>query len=295
MINRVLIFLVHWGILFCGFLSMPFAGPSVSEKPAAVISLSNQEKWPEILEKARQKALQYSEELPNFICLQTTRRLRKGGGMYQPSTTRNPAEWLAVDQFIDELAYVNHREEYKRADTEKTREGLGNLGIMGGASSQGEFGSTLHALFDPASRAEFKMEGISKLDGRNAIRAKFYITRENSELNLKFRWNLDPPFSQIVGYKGCCWIDLETLQTVRLEQETSDVTRDFPISKSSWIIVYKLQEIAGRQYWLPAAAEFHQWTSGSKVLPASEKYCEFRNIMKFDHYRKYESEVNIVP
>ncbi len=293
--NHPFCLIVLWAILWLYLSSLMVTQTGPEHLNDNMISPPTKETWLEFLEKARRKALQYSEELPDFTCLQSTKRHRKGGGSNVFTTNPHSLEWIPVDQYVDELVYVNHREEYKRLELEKGSGYTGFAGPMLGASTAGEFGSTLNALFDSSTRADFKMEGTAKIEGRKAIKAKFKVSRENSKLDLKWQRDFNPLRSHAVGYQGYCWIDLETLQTVRLELETLDVAPDFPISKASWIIAYKLWDIAGRQNWLPASAEFHQWTAGSRELPAEAQFCEFRNIMKFDHYRKYETEVNIVP
>ena len=58
-----------------------------------------------ILDEVRQYALNYSKQLPNFICLQVTRRYvdRARGD-----------DWVPVDTFTSRLSYFEHKENYKK-------------------------------------------------------------------------------------------------------------------------------------------------------------------------------------
>ena len=73
------------------------------------IDKNNQEtsnkKFQELIKKVRNKALSYTDNLPNFICRQTTKRyvhtLGRGRG------------WLQTNSYLAELSFYNKIEQYK--------------------------------------------------------------------------------------------------------------------------------------------------------------------------------------
>ncbi len=85
----------------------PAPSPPSAPDPATPVSpsgLPDRETWPQFLEGVRSKALEYTDNLPNFICTQITqrflRRLPKKG-------------WVRVDNFVAELTYYDKQEHYK--------------------------------------------------------------------------------------------------------------------------------------------------------------------------------------
>ena len=48
-----------------------------------------------------------------------------------------------------------------------------------GAISAGEFGSSLHNLFDPRSHAAFSWDKTARSDGRNLYVFKFHVPSQN--------------------------------------------------------------------------------------------------------------------
>ncbi|MBV9266738.1 MAG: hypothetical protein JO061_11270, partial [Acidobacteriaceae bacterium] len=98
----------------------------------------------EILDEIKQYASTYTENLPNFICLQVTRRFidPKGSDDYR-----------LIDTVSAQLTYNQGHENYKVMSVNGK---LMNVGLSlaevtaksGGAISSGEFGSLLRSVFD---------------------------------------------------------------------------------------------------------------------------------------------------
>ena len=58
-----------------------------------------------IIEEARERSLNYSNGLPNYLCLQVTRRYFNPYG--------HEDSWIGAGTITERLSYVNHHEEYK--------------------------------------------------------------------------------------------------------------------------------------------------------------------------------------
>jgi hypothetical protein len=74
-------------------------------KPRTPPSYDNQQK---IIEEAREYALNFSRTLPDFICLQVTRRYRDP--KYKPGTD---GSWAVSDRLAEKLTYFDQHEKYE--------------------------------------------------------------------------------------------------------------------------------------------------------------------------------------
>lgn len=282
------------GMLVTGFpLSAELLLESSLTQTATELPVPSKATWPQFIEAARKVALQYIAELPNFICIQTTKRYmpRYKQTMAPPSQS----EWILEDQITEELIYNDHKESYKLLKIDRRTGGFMSSEGRRGASSTGEFGSLLESLFQPSSRTDFQMGGIDKIHGRKTVRAKYSVARENSSRELKYL--LEGKLLRTIksAYRGNCWIDIATGQVVKLDLEDIDIPASFPMTKSSVAVEYGLIDIAGGQQWLPIRAESQVATGNNLELPPAERFREARNVIEFKDYRKFETEVKILP
>src|SRR4051794_2608416 len=61
-----------------------------------------------VLREVREYALNYTDSLPNFICLQVTNR--SVDMHYQPGA---PGSWTPADRIAEKLSFVDHHEKYE--------------------------------------------------------------------------------------------------------------------------------------------------------------------------------------
>src|SRR4051812_15222396 len=99
-----------------------------------------------IIEGARTAALNYSAELPDFLCTEEIRR------QVDP---RGDNRWRQVDRLTVRLSYFGHVEDYKLIAVDGKSTVLDYLNV-GGALTTGEFGSRLVSIFVPKSKAVFE-------------------------------------------------------------------------------------------------------------------------------------------
>jgi len=257
-------------------------------------SVPTKETFPQFVEMARQKAIKYVQEMPNFICIQTTKRYLRIP--QRPSRTGiMPGEqWALEDQIIEELTYFNQKEFYRLLKMERRAGAALSTEASRGSRSTGEYASLLASLFQPASRAYFQMEGVEKISGRKTVRARYRVEQANSDRELKFFLEGNLMRSIKVAYRGRCWLDMGSGQAVRLELEAIAIPADFPIARSSTTVDYGLVDIAGTKFWLPVRAEAQLATSSSKDLPEHEKLRESRNVLEFRDYHRFGADVRIL-
>ena len=93
-----------------------------------------------IIDETREYALNYTKQLPNFICVQVTRR------DFDPTGTGN--NWYHSDTITARLSY-NGVENYEVILHNNQPVTNANMRQFGGTSSEGEFASMLKEIFEP--------------------------------------------------------------------------------------------------------------------------------------------------
>jgi len=261
-------------------------GDSKIESPSLIfpgsrrntIRLPNHMNWSEFLSSVRSKAMEYSENLPNFICTQITQRFLR----------RPPKKgWIRADNFVAELTYYDQKEHYKLLSVaNRAAKNDATLESLGGTFSTGEFGSTLNYLFDPRTKAVFRLEGVEKNKDHATVRIGFKVPLDTSKRLIIFK-SKDREQSVVTGYRGRCWIDSASMQVIRIKEKAFKIPSDFPITRSEGGTVYDEVEIAGLKYWLPVRAEV--------LLEDGSAKLHTKNVIEFKRYRKFGSDVKFLP
>ncbi|MEW5978719.1 MAG: hypothetical protein AB1898_23215 [Acidobacteriota bacterium] len=254
-------------------VSPPVAPPQTSEAQDGIGEVS-EDNFPQFLESVRATALAYTDNLPNFICTQITQRFIR----------LFPGGWRQVDNYVADLTYFEKKENYKIISVaNQIVAGDTTMQSLKGTRSTGEFGSALRALFDPETKATFRLEGLDETNGHKTARLGYQVPKETSSRTI----NYNDQRTIITGYRGRCWIDPTSFNIVRLEDKAVGIPEDFPITRSEGAVDYDLAEISGRQYWLPVRAEI--------LLIEGSRRFHSRNVIEFKRYRKFEAEVRLVP
>ena len=232
--------------------------------------------WSRWIEAVRQRALEYSDTLPDFICWQKTRR-------YTGSPENRT--WQAQDVWEAELSYNQKTERYShiRLNGKASRRPLESLG---GALSIGEFGSLLHTLFLPETQAEFWKDGEEQFQGSAAIIVGFRVSQERSGWTLSFKKS----HSLRVAYQGRVWVDAANYQVLRITQESLKLPSTFPIAYSEATTLYSYVSVPGlegKTFLLPQTAHL--------ILHERQPPIRSLNVIDFRNYRKFTADVRLVP
>jgi hypothetical protein len=225
-----------------------------------------------LLERAREWALNFTDNLPNYVCQQyTTRYIRVPGSR----------DWRAQDVVSANVVYENGKEDYR------------NLAINGkpvnkkmeelpGSWSTGEFGTTLRSLFHPGRQAEFTYVKQSSINGLTSWVYDYTVRKENSD------WHIQLGSQSIIpAYSGRVWIEEKTAQVLRIEMSAIEIPRDFPLDQVEASNDYGFVRLAtADQYMLPTHAETLSCERGSPVCS--------RNTIDFRNYHKYSGDATLV-
>ncbi|MDA1314798.1 MAG: hypothetical protein O2968_15805 [Acidobacteria bacterium] len=223
-----------------------------------------------IIAEARSKALSYTSRLPDFICLQVTRRFVDPSGLEM--------DWIKQDEIKTRVSYFDKHENYDvvSVNNKVTDAAMHDLG---GATSSGEFGSMLAELFDPLTAANFTWARHSQLRDRGVYVFEFVVPKHRS------RWSLNYMKTDtiVVGYRGLVYIDKEREEVLRIYMQAEGVPTDFPIQIAQSRLDYEFTEISGQEFLLPLKA---------RVRMRQGRYLS-RNDVEFRLYRKFATDASI--
>jgi len=224
-----------------------------------------------LIAKAVEAALDFTEELPNYVCQEMMAR-------YQSET--RPANWQAIDVLSAALVYDKGKEDYRdiAVNGKPTKKSIDQVG---GSWSTGEFGTILIELFAPATAAQFHYRREERQGGVMAKVYDYSVRRENSNWRIVMASQTYMP-----AYKGSIWIDPATARVLRIEMQAVGFPEDFPTDDVESAVDYQYTRLGdSKQYLLPVHAETLSCQRGSD-------FCS-HNVIDFRNYHKYSGESTI--
>jgi hypothetical protein len=226
-----------------------------------------------ILAQITESALNYTKGLPNFICMQVTRRYVDQSGL---------EHYSLFDTIAEKLSYFEQKEDYKLVSRN-------NIPVttnlqhdqLDGATSSGEFGSMLLDIFSPETETQFDWERWATLRGRRMYVFSFRVEQSRSKYSI--RWGRGAgELTTIAGYHGLIYADRETHMVMRIKMEC-DMPVTFPIQSVDLDLNYDFTNISGQPFLLPLKSELH--SREGKVL--------VKNEVEFRLYNKFGAEATI--
>jgi len=252
--------------------SLP-APPPPAAKPAPVIyTAPDPAEQARILAGIREYALNYTENLPNFICTQVTRQ--------QVDPTGTGDHWRSENKYQEQLTYFDHHEQYRVVMVNNQLVSNREHSKLAGAISEGEFGSMLYEIFAPQTNAEFLYERPGKLDGRLMHVIDYRVPQPRSHYQIEER---NSGRTIIAGYHGKIWANQETGAVMRITLECEEIPADFPIKDVSLDMWYDLIKISDQEFVLPL-----KWD-----LKSREGNFLAWNTAELTLYRKYSADATI--
>jgi len=236
------------------------------------------------IEKARARAHETVEEMPDFVVKQLITRYAAYAGT---------GNWKPQDTLVIAVSYSTEKGEQYRVLAQNGAPvqdaGVSNsYGGLEGATSGGEFVEDLAKIFKPESRTRFDLLTTDTIRGRRALVYEYSINIENNKdggVGLKgARGRLVD--STPAGEKGRIWIDRENHRVLRIEYQLTDIASSFAVKAVTKSIDYDMVEIAGEKYLLPIVSDFRGTVQG----PDRTRF-ESRNVIRFKNYQKYGTDV----
>ncbi|HEY1340864.1 MAG TPA: hypothetical protein VGF59_25300 [Bryobacteraceae bacterium] len=226
-----------------------------------------------LIRKASEAALEFTEGLPAYVCQEMMARFQ---------SSSKPANWQPIDVVSANLVYENGKEDYRDiAINGKPLKKGSKMKDTEGAWSTGEFGTLLIDLFSPATAADFRPHGTSRIAGVNAKIYDFSVERERSHWSITMgAQTYEPP------YRGSVWIDPQTARVLRIEMQAHGFPESFPSDHVEGAVDYEYVRLGDmKQYLLPVHSENLMCQRGSNLC--SKLTIDFRN------YHKYTGESSV--
>lgn len=240
-------------------------------KPIPPPSYEEQQK---VIEEAREYALNYSKTLPDFICLQVTRRYIDRH--YKPGTE---GSWAVSDRLAEKLSYFDQHEKYEAISHNDTSlYGVKDANALGGALSRGDFGTMLRDIFTPESDAEFHWERWGNLDNHLVHVYTYSIDQPHSKLTIDYEHSQQTT----PGYHGEIFIEKGPNVIWRITVEPEPAA-SFPIQNVHQQLDYRYTDISGQTFLLPR--------NGTIVMRSDG--VGSKNEIDFRSYRKYSADTSI--
>jgi hypothetical protein len=255
--------------------TLPAPGPkAAAPKPKPLPPPPSSQEQEKIIEEAREYALNYSKTLPDFICLQVTRRYLDRH--YKPGTE---GSWSVSDRLAEKLTYFDQQEKYEAVSHNDTSLYGKPTDSFGGALSRGDFGTLLREIFDPKSAAEFHWERWSGLDTHWMHVYTYSIDQAHSNDTLDYNRGAA---RATPAYHGEIFIEKGPNVVWRITVEPEPPS-NFPMQNIHQVLDYRYTQLSGQTFLLPA--------NGTVVMRADG--VGSKNEIDFRSYRKYSADTSI--
>lgn len=223
-----------------------------------------------ILTEVREYALNYTKTLPDFICMQVTRRY------YDPFGSDN---YRHYDTVMTKVSYFEQHEKYELLSV-NDKFMTASYESLGGTLSSGEFGSMMKEIFEPKTDAEFHWIRWATLRGHRAHVYSYVVDQAHSQWSIEDRTVHDRISP---GYSGLVYVDRDTRTVMRVTLKAEGIPPTFPISEADDRLDYDTADISGHPFILPMMAQVH--LRAGKVNQ--------RNDIEFHNYRKFSADTTL--
>jgi len=218
-----------------------------------------------VLSDSANYALSQEKDLPNFICVQTTRRFED----------LDNSGWRPIGTLVEQLTYFDHRENYKVLELNGQPASIAHEHLRDAPSSR-EFGSVMRTIFLPRTQTEFAWQAWSKLRGR---RMHVYAYRVRP---FQSRFHIEAPeqsLDLVAAYHGLISIDSEKHFVHRVTLQFDDIPLSFPIQDVSLMLDYGYAPIGDTAHLVPLRFEV-RYRKGNQLV---------KNDVNYDDYRKFNA------
>jgi hypothetical protein len=226
----------------------------------------------EILGQMRDYALNYTKNLPNFVCIEVTRQY------IQPMRGRMADTKHYLGDILARVQYNEGQEKYDvySVHGQYKETSMMNVGT-GGAISTGEFGSMMREIFEPASEADFSWDHWGLLRGRKMAVFHYYIDVAHSKFTIAYGSQETGEQRIYTAYQGLVYADENTGEVARITFNAVNIPKSFPVQNTNETLDYGMVDISGQKFVVPLMARLFMEGYDGKT----ENQIEFRNYRKF--------------
>jgi len=250
-------------------MANPAADPAAARSEEPSLAIPSEEQQRKIISEVREIALNYTQRLPDFICLQVTRRYYDPAGLDM---------FRLADTVAARLSYFEQKEDYKVVSINNQYADV-SYDRLGGATSSGEFGTMLKEVFAKETQAQFWWERWARLRGRVVHVFGYRVAQPRSKWSISWQREL----VHTPGYKGLIYVDRDMPVVLRITLEAEGIPPAFPIQEARNMLDYDYIDISGQDFLLPLRSEMRM-REGRLLV---------RNLTEFRSYRKFGADAVI--
>jgi hypothetical protein len=221
-----------------------------------------------LIDHAAEAVRANASRLPNYTCTMTVDRFER------PPKAK---EFARLDRVRLEVAMVSNHELYAWPGSKSFQDRPLQDMLPEGTISTGEFGILPRAIFLGGGTA-FRYAGIEERNGRKVHHFLFRVPRALSRYRTMF-----PQVSDVVGYEGSVWNDVETLDLVRIDMVLTEIPASLPLRNGHIVIDYARMPVGASDFLLPQSVDSLFNVEGR----------ENRNQTSFSGCREYRTESSI--
>ena len=225
-----------------------------------------------IIEAARQRALAWSDMLPNFFCIEITDHSVDPGGA---------GDWRQKDTLVQLMRYIEHQESRTTLELNGQKSSV-EAADLDFAHSVGEFGGMFRLVFEPSAKAKFSWQESDVLDGQPVQVFAFHVALANSEFSLAGLNAQQVP----VAFHGLVYLDTATHSIRRITIDADDIPEKLAVRATSISVDYSWVAINGHDYLMPMRGA---------VSLREGRHQAVLNEFEFRNYRRFGAQVRIVP
>jgi hypothetical protein len=254
------------------------AQPIAPPAPAPVRPPPTSEEQGAIIDEVREYALNYSQDLPDFICTEVQRRYIAAppGTRYGGPPNSEPSYQLH-DTLTIRLSFFEQKEEYKPVLVNGAMTNL-DYRALGGTIISGDFGSMLREIFERGTAARFEWDHWGTLHNKPWVMAfAYHVDQSRSQYHVT--WD-DGKLDIVPAYHGKIYVDPDTHAVMRVTLEPENMPASFPVHSILTTLDYDYVDISGHTFLLPEKDE----TDSRRDDMFDRVDTEFRL------YRKYSAE-----
>lgn len=228
------------------------------------------------LEETREWALSYVKSLPDFLCMEVTRR-----SIDPHFEIGSEGSWSPQDRLIEKLSYFDHKENYELIQHNDTALIGKTWATLGGSISRGEWATLLAEIFEPSTNTDFHWQRWGTLRGELTHVYQYTVEQPYSQETIGYG---EPPNEQKItaGFHGLVYIQKSTNVVVRLTV-IPDIPPSFPVQDVNQTVDYDFQKIGAETFLLPLRSQVQMRDGHIATL----------NDIEWRQYRKYSADTSI--
>jgi hypothetical protein len=255
--------------------TLPASKPIEPPAPPPLRPPPSSEEQAAIIDAVRTYALDYSQNLPDFICTQVQRRYYAPppGTRYGGPGDREPSYRLN-DTLLIRLSFFEQKEDYKPVLVNGAMTNR-DYKSLGGTIVSGDFGSMLKEIFERRTETRFQWDHWGTLRSKSAMVFAYHVEQARSQ------WHITYDKLDIVpAYHGLVYVDEKSHEVVRVTLEAQNIPAEFPVKSVQTVLDYDYTDISGHTFLLPIKDE---------TLSRADDYLS-KVDTEFHNYRKYSAE-----